>query len=311
MPMDPHVSRLVSVFALSGPRDSATADVGQRRDAFRSLMRFAGTGVRVAATEDRRIPGPAGPVAIRLYTPLRAAGDEWAGLVFLHGGGLVCGDLDTHDALCRALCDEAGCRVVAVDYRLAPEHPFPAAIEDAEAATLWVLDHAAALGLDPARIGIAGDSAGATLAAVICQRIAAIRPGALALQLLLCPILDWAADAATQRDFGQGFLLDRDMIERERACYLPAGQDASHPHVSPLRAVDLAGQPPAHIHTAEFDPVDEDGRAYAAKLRSAGVEVRHTCHAGMVHLFYGLGRMVPYAHDALKRIGADVGAALT
>jgi acetyl esterase len=308
MPLDPHVRRLLGALSLTGVSDAAPDSLSKRRDAFRGLMRLSETGASVAGIVDRRIPGPSGPLPIRLYTPVTAAPERLPGLVFLHGGGHVCGDLDTHDALCRTLCEAGGCRLVAVDYRLAPEHPFPAAVEDAQAATLWVIDHAAELGLDAARIGIAGDSAGATLAAAACQQVAGVRPRALALQLLLCPILDWAGETGSRREFAQGYLLDSEAMARELACYLPARCDAAHPHVSPLRG-DLHGQPPAWIHTAEFDPLRDEGEAYAEKLRRAGVAVRHTCHRGMVHLFYGFGRAVPYARDAHRQIGADLRAA--
>jgi acetyl esterase/lipase len=304
VPLDPHVRRLLGTLALGGRR---AGGLDGRRQAFRTLMRFAETGAHVAATEERTLPGG---LPIRLYTPAPAAPGRSPGLVFLHSGGFVSGDLDTHDPVCRALAAEAGCVVIAVDYRLAPEHPYPAATEDALAATAWVLDHADELGLDPARIGIGGDSAGATLAAVACQRLQRARPGALALQLLLCPILDWSAEAADGRDFSHTFLLDQEMIAHDLACYLPAGQDARDPGVSPLRAADLGGQPPAFIHTAEFDPLRGDGAAYAARLGAAGVAVRHTCHPGMVHLFHGLGRVVPYARAALGGIGADLRTAL-
>jgi acetyl esterase/lipase len=308
MPLDAHAGRLVRMLSLGAARDAAADDLPRRRAAFRELMRLSEIG-SVAASQDRLIPGPAGRLAIRLYTPVGAPPGPLPGLVFMHGGGFVCGGLDTHDGLCRTLCEQAECRVIAVDYRLAPEHPFPAAVEDAYAATLWVLDHAAELGLGRTRIGIAGDSVGAAHAAAVCALAQTARPGALALQLLLCPLLDWAADTDSRRAFAQGYLLDRAAMARELACYLGDGGDAAHPHVSPLRA-DLRGRPPAHIHTAEFDPARDEGAAYADKLRHGGVAVHHTCHGGMPHLFYGFGQVVPRAREALQRIGAEVRAAL-
>jgi acetyl esterase/lipase len=310
MPLDPHVRRLLDTLSMAQALGAATGGVRQRREAFRDLMRLSETGSRVAGIEDRMAGGPDGLPALRIYTPLEAPPHSLAGLIYLHGGGFVCGDLETYDALCRTLCQETGCRLIAVDYRLAPEHPFPAAVQDAQAATVWVIDHAAELGLDPARIAIAGDSAGATLAAVVCQLVARTHAGALALQLLLCPILDWAAETESRRAPGRGYLLDTRLMAEELACYLPAGHDARDGLVSPLRAADLRLQPPAYIHTAEFDVVRDDGCRYADKLRAAGVAVRHTCHAGMVHLFYGLGRLVPYACAMHRQIGAEVRAAL-
>ncbi|HUZ62594.1 MAG TPA: alpha/beta hydrolase [Acetobacteraceae bacterium] len=312
MPLDPHVGRFLRALSAAGPAAAASPSaIDQRRAAFRGLLAFAETGARVARSDDGVLPGSAGPLRFRLYTPLTGGGGRLPGLVFFHGGGFVAGDLDAYDPLCRALCSETGCRVIAVDYRLAPEHRFPAAVQDAYAATVWVARHAEALGLDPERIGIAGDSAGGTLAAAICQLVGTTREARLALQLLLCPILDWAEETPSRRAFATGCLADRDMMQRDMACYLSPGTPTWHRHVSPLRATGLQGQPPAYIHTAEFDPLRDEGEAYAERLRAAGVPVRHTRHDGMVHLFYGLGAVVPYARHALARIGGEIGAALT
>jgi len=303
-PLDPHVGRLLDTLALGRPRDGVP-EVAARRAAFARLMGLSQVGARVAATADRAVAGPAGAVAVRIYTPRDVTDGLLPGLVYLHGGGLVCGDLETHDAFSRTLCEATGCRLIAVDYRRAPEHPFPAAVQDAHAATMWAIAHAAELGLDPRRIGIAGDSAGATLAAAVCQLIAPAHPGALAVQLLLCPILDWTTETPSRRSFAQGYLLDRAMMARELQEYVGGG-DVAHPHVSPLRAVGLSGQPPAHIHTAQYDPLRDEGHAYAARLRQAGVAVQATCHDGMVHMFYALGRAVPYARAAHRQIGAGI-----
>jgi acetyl esterase len=310
MPLDPHLVRMLRAVSAGGGGDGAAATVTQRRAAFRELMAFAETGARVAAIVDDVLPGPAGPLRVRIYTPRGIAGDRLPGVVFCHGGGLIAGDLDTHDPLCRALCHETGCRLIAVDYRLAPEHRFPAAVEDAHAATLWVSRHADRLGLDPGRLAIAGDSAGGTLAAAVCQRAAAAGEPFLALQVLLCPILDWVQESPSRRAF-DGYLVGRDTLRQELAWYLPPGEDAAHPWVSPLRAADLGGLPPTHIHTAECDPLRDEGRAYAERLAASGVAVRHTCHPGMVHLFYGLGAIVPYARGALRQVGAEVRSALS
>lgn len=309
MTLDPHVRRLVSALAVGRPNASVPPSLQQRRDAFAALMRFSEIGTQVGRAEDRMLPGPAGTLGVRVYTPAGAISERLPGLVFLHGGGFVCGSLATHDPFCRTLCAETGCRLIAVDYRLAPEHVFPAALADACAATQWVLDHADDLMVDPARVAIAGDSAGATLAAVVCQMMAQEPRGRLAAQLLLCPILDWAADTPSRRAFAHGYLLDTVAMAQELACYLPAGQDPAQPHVSPLRA-NLRGLPPAFLHTAEFDPLRDEGQDYADRLRLAGVAVDHTRHAGMVHLFYALGSVVPYAHEMMRQVGAQIRGAL-
>jgi acetyl esterase/lipase len=301
MPLDRHAQRLVQTLALAGRRGN---DVSARRDGFAALLRLTATDADTGGVSVAAHAVPSGP-RLRLYGPdaARAAGP---GLVFLHGGGFVCGDLDTHDALCRALAATSGCRVLAVDYRRAPEHVFPAALEDAIAALGWALAEAPALGIDPACVGIVGESAGAALAVAATRELVRAGPGRIALQVLLCPILDWAG--AVRRVDEADFLVDRATIAQDLACYLPAGQDPADPRVSPLRAGNFAGLPPALIHTAECDPLSRDGAAYAAGLRAAGVPVRHTDHAGMVHLFHAFGRAIPGARAALTGIGAQIAA---
>jgi acetyl esterase/lipase len=301
MPLDPAMRRLVAALSLtSGP----PCGVDGRRAAFRGLMGLtAGTDAPVSVRD------LAAPVPLRLYAP-DGLGAVLPCLIYLHGGGFVCGDLDTHDALCRAIAVEASCRIVSVGYRLAPEHRFPAALDDAAAAAAYVFAEARALGIDPERVAIGGDSAGATLAAALTLRWAKERPGRIAAQLLLCPILDWAADPASRPARGPGDLFDAGMLQEELRCYLPAGADARDPAISPLRATEWRGLPPAIIHTAEFDPVRGEGALYADRLRTAGVAVRHTCHLGMIHLFFAFGRLVPYARAAVREIGAELCAAL-
>jgi acetyl esterase len=199
---------------------------------------------------------------------------------------------------------------MAVDYRLAPEHPFPAAIEDGYAATDWIARHAADFGVDVNRLAVGGDSAGGTLAASVCQRIAADRAIRVSLQLLLCPIMDYGAESPSRRSFSQGYFLDRSTLEHDCKHYLEAGADLCDPRVSPLRASDLSAVAPASIHTAEFDPVRDEGEAYSLRLRSAGVPTDYRCHPGMIHLFYGMGVLIPYATTALRLIGSELRARL-
>jgi acetyl esterase len=310
MPLDPHARRLLAMLAAGGPADASGGSMAERREAFAALMRLSEPAPAVAGVEDRAIRGPCGPIGLRFYIPIGAGRDRLAGLVYFHGGGLVAGSLSTHDSLCRSLANLSGCRVIAVDYRLAPEHKFPAAAVDCYHAATWALDQATTLGIDPERLAVGGDSAGGTLAAVVCQMARQMREARFALQLLLCPILDFAAATASRRALGKGYLLDQATMDRDIAQYLSPGVDLTHPRVSPLRASELDGLPPALIHTAEFDPLRDEGRIYANRLMQAGVAVSYTCHPGMTHLFYGLSGVIPYARTALKGIGADLATTL-
>lgn len=218
----------------------------------------------------------------------------------------MAGSLDTHDGICRSLANASGARLVSVDYRLAPEARFPAALEDACAATRWTAAHAVELGIDPGRLGICGDSAGATLAAVACRAIQAEGSVKLTFQFLLCPILDYAAETASRRAFAAGYLLDRETLAHDLAHYLGPCADPADPRVSPLRAPTLEGLPPTCIHTAECDPLRDEGEFYARRIAEAGVQVKYRRHAGMIHMFYGLGTLIPGAAQAYNVIGADL-----
>jgi acetyl esterase/lipase len=310
MPLDPHAKRLLDMLAMTGSVDASCLSVNDRRALFRKLMSLSANNVPIGDIEDRALPGPGGPINIRIYTPIATLADRLPGLVYFHGGGLVAGSLDTHDSVCRTLANETGCRLISVDYRLAPEHKFPAAVMDGYTAVIWAIEHATDLGIHQDRIAVAGDSAGATLAAIVCQLARRAQRVPLAAQLLLCPITDFAAEAESRSEFAKGYLLDKAMIDRDREHYVPAGTDPTDPRISPLRASELSGLPSAYVHTAEFDPLRDEGRAYADRLARAGVKVNYTCHEGMIHLFYGMASAIPYAHTALKRIGSELRAAL-
>jgi acetyl esterase len=308
MPLDPRVKRFLNLLAAGNPPDAGSATVEERRKGLAALMEFAGPPLTLEHVEDRTLPGPDGALRVRLYSPSSAR--VLPGLIYFHGGGLVAGSLDTHDRIGRSLCASGGVRVVSVDYRLAPEHRFPAALEDAKAALRHISEHAADFGIDAARLGICGDSAGATLAAATCQ--SAIRAGGpgLTLQLLLCPILDYSRVTESKRELSSGYLVDQATLDHDLRYYLPADTAPSNPLVSPLLAADLSGMPRTIIHTAEFDPLRDEGRNYFERLTQAGNEVSYTCHPGMIHLFYGLGAVIPYARTAFEQIGGEIRAAL-
>jgi acetyl esterase/lipase len=282
----------------------------EAREKVIELTRMGECQATIIHLENRTLPGPAGPIPFRIYTPVAAIDEPSGGVIFFHGGAWVLGDLDTHDCLCRILANESGCRLVSVDYRLAPEHPFPAAVEDACAATAWIAAHAAEVSIDPTSLAVAGDSAGGTLAAVVCQSAKGFG-FKIALQVLLCSVTDIAADNQSRREFAEGYFLEGPLMSWAGTHYLPSGFDRNDPRLSPLRAADLSGLPPAHIHTAGYDILRDEGQAYADALERAGVKVKYVCHENMIHHFYAMGGAIPYARTALKAIGADIKSAFS
>jgi acetyl esterase len=311
VPLDPRVKRFLDALAAGKPPNALETTVEQRRQGLAELMKLAGPETAVDRVEDRTLPGPGGhPLGVRIYTPLGARISLLPGLIYFHGGGLVAGTLATHDAIGRALANSSACRVVSVDYRLAPEHPFPAALDDALAAVTHIGAHAAEFGIDGMRLGICGDSAGGTLAAATVQTVARIGSPRLALQVLICPILDYSRSTDSKRDFASGYLVDQATLDHDLLHYAPPGTDPANPRISPLRADDVAGLPRTLIHTAEFDPLRDEGRDYFERLARAQSEVSYTCHPGMIHLFYGLAAVIPYARTAFEQIGGEIRAAL-
>lgn len=307
MPLDPRAQRLLRMVAAAPPRDSSPPTLAERRDTLDALMalgRRPFDDVEVAAGS---VPGAAGPLATRLYRPSGAA-SRGAGLIYFHGGGLVAGSLDSHDTVARALAQAGACRVIAVDYRLAPEHRFPAALDDAVAATRHLCDNGETLGVDAGRLGLCGDSAGGALAAAACQWVSAERR--LAVLLLLCPILDYALESASRRDFAQGYLVEEAQWRYDLGLALPPGMPLDDPRLSPLHASLPPVMPRTLIHTAEYDPMRDDGLAYRDRLLRHGTDVSYTCHPGMIHLFYGLGALIPHADTAFEQIGGQIRQAL-
>ncbi len=325
MSIDPQAARLLRMLGTATRSGTGRIGIDERRRSFDGLMRLSGPAPEVGSVEDKstaglgtafdhlehdvvRKPVPTfrhHALGLRLYTPLGRSGARLPGLIYFHGGGLVAGSLDSYDVLCRILSNASGCRVVAVDYRLAPEHPFPAAIEDAMRATAHVLDEAESFGLDPDRIALGGDSAGGTLTAIVTQAFRDRAGPKPRVQVLLCPVLDFVEERPSKRDFGQGYLLDSALMTRDLDDLAP-NRPLSDPLISPLRAPALAGLPPALIHTAGFDPLRDEGRAYADRLEEAGVAVRYTCHETMIHHFYGLTGMLPAARSILAAIGGEL-----
>jgi len=302
----PEVRALLEAIAAQGaPAIETLPPVEARQAALDALKTIAGPLEKIGRVEDLNIPHPARPIPIRVYTP---TGDgPFPCLVYFHGGGWVVCDLDTHDAICRAIARRSGAVVVAVDYRLSPEHKFPAAVEDCYAATLWAAANAKRLAVDPRRIAVGGDSAGGTLSTVMCLKSRDEGGPAIALQVLVYPVTNLASfDTPSYSEFDEGYYLTRTEMEWFRSHYLARAEDALGPYASPLLAPDLRGLPPALVITAECDPLRDEGEAYAKRMAEAGVEVTCTRYAGMIHPFFSLGGAFSQGRRAIDQVAAAV-----
>ncbi|RNM17074.1 alpha/beta hydrolase [Nocardioides pocheonensis] len=300
MPIDPSAQAVLDILTAPGVPPLDELPPAEARQAYDGLAAFAGEPVAVARTLDLEADG----VPVRLYWPQGAGDEPLPVVVWNHGGGFVMGSLDGYDAVVRALCAATGCLVVSVDYRLAPEHPFPAQVDDAQAVARWVHAHIAEHGGDPDRMVAAGDSAGGTLSAVLGHQL----HGMFRLQVLLYPMTDLTMSQPSIEENAERYLLTRNACNYFRAQYLGDYGDLKDPLASPLFADDtqLAGAPPALVVTAELDPLRDEGEAYAARLCEAGVPVEHVRFDGMIHAFFTLGAMVPAAHEALDLVAAAV-----
>jgi acetyl esterase len=309
--LDPQIQMILALRERLGhPPMNTLPPLEARARMRRDALVHAGVPIPVRAVKDLEVDGAAGKLKARLYTPPGADG-PYPLVVFYHGGGFVVCDLDTHDPACRLLCREAQVNVLSVEYRLAPEHPFPAAVEDARAALRWAFAHAAELGADPARLAVAGDSAGGNLAAVTAQ--AAVRDGGPApvFQLLIYPSTDRTRDWESQERYGEGFFLTKAERLWYDAHYMTGSGAAPDDHrASPLLAPDLSGLPPALVVTAAFDPLRDEGEAYAAALEAAGNTVTLRRVPGLIHGFINMIGFSQASYAALADIARHTKAAL-
>jgi len=308
MSVDPQVQAVLEAMAASGAQPFYTQPVGYAREAVLALPTMGGEPEPVASAEDRTIPGPQGAIPVRIYTPEGTG--PFPVLVFFHGGGWVAGSIDTHDRVCRSLTKSAECVTVAVDYRLAPEYKFPAALEDCYAATQWVADNSAAINVDSARIAVGGDSSGGNLAAAVAL-MARDRGGPkLVYQLLLYPVTDYyEPGTASYQEYAEGYFITRNDMIWCWNHYLSSAEDSGGTYASPLQAENLSGLPPAMVITAEFDPMRDEGEMYVARLKEAGVPVTHTRYQGMIHAFVNFAGIVDLAKRALAEVSAGLRAA--
>lgn len=256
------------------------------------------------AVRDLEVDGGAGPLKARLYAPKDAPATT-GGLVYFHGGGFVIGDLETHDDFMRRLCAASGCRVLAVDYRLAPEHPFPAAHDDALAATKWAFDHAAEIGFDPARIAVGGCSAGGNLAACMALELRDDPARRLAFQLLLYPATAMEQETQSRRDLATGYVLTAEVMAWFGQHFAATGH-ADARRAEPAHVADLSGLPPALVVTAGFDPLKDEGRAYAERMATAGVRAEHIEYPSFVHDFYIMASVAPPVVAAIEETAAKL-----
>ena len=308
MPLDPQAKQILDLIN-SAPGFDLEADPAEAR-AFYEQMNVPDASIPMGGVVDRTIPGPAGEIAVRIYTPEAARG-ALPVLVYFHGGGFVIGGLETHDGTCRQLARGAECLVVSVDYRLAPEHPFPAAPEDCYAATVWVAEHAEEIGADPARIAVGGDSAGGNLAAVVALMGRDRKGPALRHQLLIYPVTEYSFETASYRENADGYMLTLPLMEWFWNHYLADPTQGGDELASPLRAASLADLPPATVITAEFDPLRDEGEAYARRLDEAGVKTRLTRYDGVFHGFFGMGAAIDKANLAVDEACAELRGTFT
>lgn len=307
-PLDPQVKTLLDQMAAAGQPAFHTQTPADARKAMQAMLDVFVAGPQVHKVEDRKIPGPAGEIPIRIYTP---SGKPNGILAYFHGGGWVLGDLASHDYTCRALTNETGCTVVAVDYRLAPEHKFPAGPDDCYSATQWVSKNAASLGSDADHIAVGGDSAGGNLAAVI-SLMARDRSGPrIRHQMLIYPVTDAAMDTPSQAEFtADGFVLSKLDMEWFWGYYLANKKDGENPYASPIRAKDLKNLPPAHIITASHDPLRDEGEAYGELLKKAGNKVKVKRYEGVVHGFFSLQAVLDQGQTATRDLADELKASL-
>ncbi len=305
MPLDLKLKMLLGLLAIQKPPAPNEVPPAEARKNFRTRLAMVESPPEpVGRIEDREIPGPAGPIRLRVYTP--AGRGPFPVLVYFHGGGWVIGDLETAESPCCALANATGAVVVSVDYRLAPEHKFPAAFDDCYAATLWVRNNATALEADPLRIAVGGDSAGGNLAAVVCLAARDRGGPPLVFQLLVYPAVDYDFNRPSYRENATGYLLTTELCQFFSQQYLGREEDRRNPYAAPMCANDLNGLPPALIMTAEYDPLRDEGAAYARRLEEAGVRVTLRQYAGLIHGFWNMGAVL----GQVKSIRQEAAAAL-
>ena len=304
MALHPAIKTLLDQVAAQGSPPLSSQGVELVRQGYVATRGFLSEKPDVANVEDRVIPGPAGDIPVRIYTPDGVA--PYPVLVYYHGGGWVIGSIETHDGICRAYANAAGCIVVNVDYRLAPEHRFPAAVDDAFAVLNWVAEHAADFGGDPSRMAVGGESAGANLSAVIAQLATEAGRPALKYQILAYPVTNLAFDTESYETNADGYFLTQESMRWFWDLYLNDESEGADPKASPLLREDVSGLPSGIVITPEYDPLRDEGIAYGRRLKEAGVDFEVWVPDGMIHEFLGMTNILPEAKQAIETLGGKL-----
>ena len=311
MPVDPQVAAFLQRVADLNAPPIYTLTPEQAR---RAVPQITQPAESVATVENRRIDGPNGEIPVRIYTPYSAVQQAGRGpvplFVFYHGGGWIVGDLDSYEHLSRTIANAFDCIVVSVDYRLSPEHKFPQGVEDCYAATVWAFEHARSFGADPQRIIVSGDSAGGNLAAAVSLMARDRQGPPIAYQLLIYPVIACDFDTDSYLQNATGYMLTRTAMQWYWEQYLPEPAAAKNPYAAPLQAADLSRLPPAHVITAEYDPLRDEGETYAARLKAAGVPVTSKRYSGMIHGFLRRTDLYEVAREAIQEVAQETKRAL-
>jgi acetyl esterase len=299
MALHPQARAVLDQMAETGNQPIHELSVNEARRSAEAMAAMQGTPEPVASVADLIVPGLKVGIPIRIYVPIGKS--PFPVLVYFHGGGWVIGDIESSDGFCRTLANITGCIVVSVDYRLAPEHPFPAAADDAYYATLWVATHASGFGGDPLRIVVCGDSAGGNLAAVVAQIARDRGTPAIRFQLLIYPVTDAACDTPSYSENSEGYFLTKAAMQWFWNHYVQNEADRIHPYASPLRTSSFAGLPEAMVITAEYDPLRDEGEQYAERMRAAGTPVQLKRYDGMIHGFFTMGGVIDPGKTAIQQ----------
>ncbi len=310
MPLDPQAEAFLQDMSDSGAEPWESMTPAEARVAVLAFKELGGEPEEVASVEHRFIPGPTADLPAWIYRPDKGTGEPQHGLIYFHGSGWVIANIDVVDSFSRSLANRTGCVVVAVNYQKAPEHKFPVPFDDCYSATRWVFDNASDLRLDPSRIGVIGDSAGGNLAAAVTLKARDEHGPKLAYQVLIYPAVEYGWDTASSVANAEGYGLQRASMEYFWNHYIDDPSDAAMPYCSPLAAEDHSGLPPALIVCAEFDPLCDDGRNYAAKLEAAGVPAKFRLYEGMIHGFLWMSGVFDQSRTLLDEIGREVRSAL-